>query len=128
MSVLTAESTALDAATWPVFLVDGSGRVSRPNAAASEVFGPKVEGGSSLFSTLWTNENGGESVAFLEKVRASRGLHAPLKLRGKGITILSFNASVCAVLGHPEPGYLFQLFPAAAIVRHSEGKSQSVEI
>jgi two-component system, cell cycle sensor histidine kinase and response regulator CckA len=129
MSVLTAESTVLDAATWPAFMVDASGRILNPNAAASEVFGPKVEGGSSLFSALWTNENGGDSAAFLEKVRATRGLHVPLKLRGKGITILSFNASVCAVLGDGQSGCLIQLFPVIATTApRSEGKSQSVEI
>jgi len=119
----------LDAATWPAFLVDGSARVVRSNAAAAEVFGPKIEGGSSLLSALWTNENGGDPVAFLEKVRAVRGLNAPLKLRGKGITILPFNASVCTVQDVTETSYLFQLFPvAAAIAPRSEGKSQSVEI
>jgi signal transduction histidine kinase/CheY-like chemotaxis protein len=129
MSVTTEEHMVLDAATWPAFLVDGSARVVRSNAAAAEVFGPKIEGGSSLLSSLWTNENGGDPVAFLEKVRAVRGLNAPLKLRGKGITILPFNASVCTVQDVTETSYLFQLFPVAAVsAPRSEGKSQSVEI
>ncbi len=122
------EFSALDAATWPVFLVDGSAQVRRPNAAATTVFGQKIEGDATPLATLWTNENGGSSSAFLEKVRAARGLTALLKLRGKGITILSFQASVCAVPGESQPCYLFQLFPAAASAPRPEGKSQSVEI
>lgn len=130
MSVNIEESMVLDSATWPAFLVDGSGRVTRANAAALEVFGPKVDGLTSPLAAMWTNENGADPVAFLEKVRGARGLNVPLKLRGKGITILSFNASVCSVPGETDGNFLFQLFPILPLnsAGRPDARGQSVEI
>lgn len=129
MSVHIEESTVLDAATWPALVVDGSARVTWANAAAKEVFGPKVEGVSSPLAALWSNENGGEPIVFLEKVRAARGLTTPLKLRGKGITILPFLATVCIQAGDSGNSFLVQLFPPPApVAGRADGKGQSVEI
>jgi signal transduction histidine kinase len=119
----------LDAAAWPVLLVDKSACVRRANAAALEFFGNKIENGAAL-SAVWTNENGSEPAAFLEKVSAAKSLMAPLKLRGKGITITAFNASACVLSNGAEKLFVLQLFPAtpANSPARVEGKTQSVEV
>jgi len=120
----------LGAATWPALLVDASACVRRANAAAIEVFGSKVHGDSVPLTNIWTNENGVEPPAFLQKVNAARAFSAPLKLRGKGLALSSFNASVCLIERNSTPFYLFQLFPEAqgnGVARPADSKG-SVEI
>src|SRR5205085_10777839 len=95
MTEQTDDMAVLSAASWPALLVDSAACVRHINSAASEFFGPKVEGGNAALTALWTNENGTDAAGFLEKVSAAKALTAPLKLRGKGITITPFNASVC---------------------------------
>src|SRR5215212_378819 len=104
----------LDAASWPVLLVDGSACVRRANAAAIDVFGAKVESDPAPLSGLWTNENEGDPAAFLHKVDSAKALVVPLKLRGKGIAITPFNASVCILEREGTRFFLFQLFPVSA--------------
>jgi two-component system, cell cycle sensor histidine kinase and response regulator CckA len=119
----------LDAASWPVLLVDGSACVRRANSAAIDVFGGKVEADPAPLSGLWTNENEGDAAAFLHKVASAKALVVPLKLRGKGIAITPFNASVCILEREGTMFFLFQLFPAgAAPGGRGDAKGQSVEI
>ena len=123
------DMVVLDAAAWPALVVDGTAAVQRVNAAGAEFFGNKV-GSQSPLANIWTNENGAEPTAFLAKVRSAKSLSAPLKLRGKGITITSFNASVCLLQNNGSPSYLFQLFPASHSngAARTESKPSSVEI
>lgn len=119
----------LSAASWPVLVVDRSARVLNANAAASEVFAGKVEGENANLEAIWTQENGATPAAFLEKAAAGKSAVTPLKLRGKGIAISSFNATVCFANADGAPHYLLQLFPnSPASVIRTEGKVQSVEI
>ena len=120
----------LDAASWPAFLVDSSAGVRRANPAASDFFGEKVEGNSASLAALWTNENGSDAPAFLNRVKTSKALTTPLKLRGKGIAITQFNSSVCLIERDGAQFYLFQLFPIApaAGAGKADAKGQSVEI
>ncbi len=121
----------LSAASWPVLLVDQSARIREANAAALEFFGEKVEGGAAPLVALWTNENGADPAGFLDKVTAGKSLTTPLKLRGKGIAITPFNASVCSLDQGGAKCFLFQLFPnspVAAGAARPDGKGQSVEI
>jgi len=121
-------SLLLDAAPWPALLVDADGGVRRANAAALEFFAGKVSAVGAPLAGLWTNENGLEPKAFLEKVRAAGALTTPLKLRGKGITITPFHASACVLQRNsPAPSYLLQLFPPATNGT-AKGESKSVEI
>ena len=117
----------LDAASWPALLVDKTACVRRANAAALEFFGNKAEGAAPL-TALWTNENGSEPAGFLEKVSAAKSITLPLKLRGKGITITPFSASVCLLARGGEIFFLFQLFPMTQGAARSDGKGQSVEV
>ena len=120
----------LDTAAWPALLVDASACVRRANAAADDLFGGKLAGGKAPLATVWTNENGSDPAGFLDKVTAAKSLTAPLKLRGKGIAITAFTASVCTLNHDGVKTYLFQLFPVTAsngTVR-GDGKTQSVEI
>ena len=120
----------LSSATWPALLVDGSAAVRRANAAAIELFGSRVEGGAAPLTNIWTSETGVEPPAFLQKVNAAQSFSAPLRLRGKGLAITSFNVSVCLIDRSGTPFYLFQLFPAAQTngpARPVDGKG-SVEI
>ena len=120
----------LSAASWPVLLVDQSAKIREANAAAREFFGAKAEGGAAPLVALWTNENGTDPAGFLDKVTAGKSLTAALKLRGKGIAITPFNASVCSLDQGGGKCFLFQLFPnsPAAGAARSDAKGQSVEI
>ncbi len=120
----------LRAAAWPALLVDAPGCVRHANAAAHEFFGGKVEGGKAPLVAVWTNENGSDLAGFLAKVTAARSLTVPLKLRGKGLAITAFNASVCVLDREGAKFYLFQLFPIASAggAARPEVKGQSVEI
>ncbi len=120
----------LDAASWPALLVDASACVRRANVAAQDFFGEKVESATAPLAALWTNENGADAAGFLQRVKTSKAVTAPLKLRGKGVAITPFNASVCLLTRDGAPLYLFQLFPvtAASTAARPDGKGQSVEI
>jgi signal transduction histidine kinase/CheY-like chemotaxis protein len=112
-----------------VLLVDASALVQRANPAGVDFFGTKVDPKAPL-ANIWTNENGGEPAAFLARVKAVKSLTSPLKLRGKGITITPFTASVCVLERNGVAFYLFQLFPSAPgdSAARSEGKGASVEV
>jgi signal transduction histidine kinase len=114
--------SVLGAASWPTLVVDGSAVVRRANAAALDVFGSKVEDSAPL-TNIWTGENGPEPSAFLQKVHAVKALTSPLKLRGKGLAITAFSASVCLIERNGSAFYLFQLFPAA----HTNGTARPVD-
>jgi signal transduction histidine kinase len=128
MSEKFDEVLALDAAAWPALLVDASASVQSVNAAGHEFFGNRVDPKSPL-ANIWTNENGAEPAAFLGKVTSAKSVTAPLKLRGKGITITPFTASVCLLERKGVPFYLFQLFPASPAngTPRPEAKTASVE-
>ena len=119
----------LSAASWPVLLVDQSAKIREANAAAQDFFGEKVVGGAAPLVALWTNENGADPAGFLDKVTAGKSLTTPLKLRGKGIAITPFHASVCSLDQAGAKCFLFQLFPnspvAAGSARHSVSPQDS---
>ena len=104
------ESFILHAASWPALVLDAAAMVRQTNAAARAFFGEKVEGTDTPLSRIWTNDNGAEPAAFLEKVSAAKGLTATLKLRGAGATVNSFTASVCLVERNGSSSFLLQLF------------------
>jgi two-component system, cell cycle sensor histidine kinase and response regulator CckA len=120
----------LDGASWPVLLVDGTACVRRANSAAIDVFGAKVEADPAPLSGLWTSENEGDPAAFLQRVASSKAVVGLLKLRGKGIAITPFNASVCVLEREGTKFFLFQLFPftAAPGAGRADAKGASVEI
>ncbi len=124
------DTSVLESASWPAFLVDQAAMVRSANPAALEFFGPKVGGPTALLSGIWTTENSFEPAAFLEKVSAVKSLSAPLKLRGKGITITPFSAHVCVLDRDGGKSYLFQLFPPGqpGPGQRGDGKPQSVEV
>src|SRR6185436_8334212 len=122
----------LDSATWPVLHADSAGNIRRANAAAADFFGPKIEGDATPLTNIWATENDVTPAAFLERVKVSKALTTTLKLRGKGIAITPFNASVCVLGEGAAKSFLFQLFPPngapAGGARAADGKAQSVEI
>jgi len=126
----TEDIFILNAASWPVLVVDAGAFVSQANPAALEFFGSKVQGKVDSLTNIWTNENGGDPAALLEKVGSAKALTLPLKLRDKGIAITTFNASICLLEGKAAPLYLVQLFAISGITgtHRPEAKSQSVEI
>jgi two-component system, cell cycle sensor histidine kinase and response regulator CckA len=123
------DTFVLGAATWPALLVDTNASVRRANAAALEFFGDKANTGATL-DAMWTNENGAAPTAFLEKVKSSKAVNTPLKLRGRGLSITPFNASVCQIGQNGSSLFLIQLFPATpgAALNRPDGKAPSVEI
>ena len=122
------ELAVLTSAAWPTLLLDASACVQLANPAAVNFFGAKVRG--SALAGFWTNENGSDPAAFLERVASARSLSVPLKLRGTGITITPFQAGACLLERAGAKLFLLQLFPPALAggAMRPEARGQSVEI
>ncbi len=124
MALVIDEISVLDAATWPVLVVDAAAAVCHANTAAKEFFGTRIEGASPTLATTWSTENDATPTVFLSRVREARGYNGPLKLRGKGVAITPFVAAVCPSGDH----FLIQLHAPATSARNGEARPASVEI
>ena len=120
----------LEAATWPVLLTDAAGAIRQANGAANGFFGPRLEGDAAPLDNIWTSENESTPAGFLERVSKAGALTAMLKLRGKGIVITPFTATVCALDRSGQNWFLFQLLPPSGVngTVRNDSKVQSVEI
>lgn len=101
----------LENAGWPALLVDAAGKILRANQAAVKVFGPPVEGESSLLSTIWSPENGNTGEQFLAQWERSPSTPATVKLRVKGGSTATFSASICVSMKDGQKFFLLQLPP-----------------
>ena len=117
----------LEQAAWPALLADTTGAVRRANPAAKNFFGPKLEGDSVSLSSVWPAENGVTPQELIERAEKSSAPAQPLKLRGKGIVLTDFSASVCPVTTGGEKFFLFQLFQSSGTPGGPDGKPPAVE-
>jgi two-component system, cell cycle sensor histidine kinase and response regulator CckA len=124
MSDVCVEMSVLDAAMWPVLVVDASAAIRRSNAAAQNLFAEKL-GDNAMLAALWTSENELTPGTFIARVREVRSFTGNLRLRGRGMAITTFTA--CACLSGDE--VVLQLLPAAsAAPARPADKNTSVEV
>lgn len=98
----------LENAAWPVLLVEEAGTIRRYNQAAHTVFGPILDGETSLLSAIW-GESNSSAEQFLGKANLAGAAPIPLKLKVKGGTITPFSAYVSSVQRDEQKNVVFQL-------------------
>ncbi len=113
----------LENAGWPALLVDAAGKILRANEAAVKVFGPTLEGGSSLLSTIWSPENGNAVEPFLAEWERAPSSPMTLRFQVKSGTMAAFSASICALTKDEQKFFLFQLLPESAQGADPKGQS-----
>ncbi len=99
----------LEHASWPAFLADEAGTLRRANSAALALFGPVMEGATSLLAAIWGPDNEASAELFLARLARAPAPAAKLNLRLKGGGFASFSAHVCAIPGEGQKLFLFQL-------------------
>lgn len=106
-----------DQAKWPVLLVEGTGRISKANPAAAQVFGAGIGGGSALLSSLWSKDNSTTAEKFLGNPATGE---INLKFRLNAHTERMYSTAVTYGTKGGERSFIFQLMREA-------GSAQSVE-
>lgn len=124
MSVQVVDFSVLEAAAWPVLLVNGAAVVRNANSAGRTFFGEKIATPAAQLAVFWTSENELTPGAFIARVREAKAFNTTLRMRGKGLTITPFAAAAC-VQGDD---ILLQLLPVNGTARPAEAKQHSVEV
>src|SRR6478672_2829600 len=107
------EPLALNAASWPVLLVDQQGKILRLNKPAADLFDPNiVAAGDANLNAYWDAETGQSCGAFLNAGLAHGGLLTPVKFAISGHAS-SWLASVCRT--ETNRALMVQLFPHASV-------------
>jgi signal transduction histidine kinase len=119
------EVFVLENAGWPALLVNDAGTIVRANQAAVKLFGPALEGGAPLLSSIWAAENGSGADQFLAQWERSPSPEASLKFRVKGGGVNTFQVSVCAFHSEKQRFFLFQWIVGAPV--STESKTQGIE-
>ena len=88
------QRVALDAASWPVLLIDSKGKILRSNKAASELFGANVAGGESNLNGYWDPASGQSCDSFLAAEAGNGSALRPMNLMIAGQKTLRL-ASIC---------------------------------
>ncbi len=101
----------LENAGWPALLVDSTGNVGRANPAAVRLFGAALEGASPQLGAIWSAEHHGTPEQFLAHWERSPVATLALKLRGKGGSLHSFQACLCAFAREEQKYFVLQLLP-----------------
>jgi two-component system cell cycle sensor histidine kinase/response regulator CckA len=117
---------ALENAAWPVLLLDGTGIILRASPAAVKVFGSVLEGEAPRLSALWATENGTTAEQFLAQWERSPTPTVSVRLRIKGGSVITSNASLCSFNKDEQKSFVLQLPPDAA-GSAEEPKSPSAE-
>jgi two-component system cell cycle sensor histidine kinase/response regulator CckA len=102
---------ALENASWPALLVEGTGTIRRANQAAVKVFGPALEGEAMLLSAIWTPENKTTPEQFLAAWERTPTAAVPLKFRTRGGTVASYLTSLCSFTSDEQKYFVLQLLP-----------------
>jgi len=114
---------ALENATWPALLLDGSGVVRQANRAAAELFGSVLEENSTRLAALWAEDNTIKQEAYLAQVSQSALAETVMKFRVRGGENKSFRVRLCASECDEQRQFLFQLFPEADAVEPPKAES-----
>jgi nitrogen-specific signal transduction histidine kinase len=101
----------LENAFWPVFFVEETGVIRRANPAAGQLFGPVLEEGSCLLSTIWAPENEIAADKFLARPQGAASAPLDLHFRVKNGVSRAFSAYICPASREGSKGHCFQLLP-----------------
>src|SRR5436190_24050936 len=87
----------LENATWPAFLVNGSGIIIRANKAAFKLFGAELEENDTApFSAIWAADNAIAPKPFLAQWEGTSAASVPARLRANNEGSTPFNVSICS--------------------------------
>jgi len=103
----------LENAAWPALLVDDNSTILRANQAAVKMFGPALEGQTTLLAAIWSPENGTTAEQFLAQWERLARSSVSLKFHVKGGTSVTYTTSICAWLKDEQKTFVFQLLPDA---------------
>lgn len=97
----------LENASWPAFVVETGGTIRYANQAAVDFFGPKLEGESLSLSALLADVDC-SAEQFIARWERAPAAHTPLKFRGKGGVVATFDTLICSAR-ETQKRYIFQL-------------------
>jgi len=101
----------LENAGWPALLLDGATTICRANSAAIRLFGPVLEGSTTLLLAIWSPENTISPEQFLAQWERSPTPTVVLKLRTKGGSTVALPGSICFFLKDAQKFFMLQLLP-----------------
>jgi len=112
-------------ASWPAFLLEGSGTILRANPAAVKTFGPVLEGEAPALSAIWSVENGMTPEQFLTHWGLSPAGTVALKFLVKGGGTAVFSTSICSFNKDEEKFFVFQAAPEAAAAGDAKNQASA---
>jgi two-component system cell cycle sensor histidine kinase/response regulator CckA len=105
----------LENATWPAFLVNGSGVIVRANKAALKLFGPELEENETApFSAIWAADNTIAPKPFLAQYEGTSAASVPARLRAVHEGSTPFSVSICSFNKDGQNFFMFQVLPETA--------------
>lgn len=117
----------LEHAGWPALIVDGSGLVRHANAAAINLFGPKLEGEAMSLSALLA-EGSEPAEQLMARCARQATTSATLRFLPKARTAMDCPVSICPVRQDQQDRFLLQLLPvrtaAGAGEKNGEGSGK----
>jgi signal transduction histidine kinase len=111
---MKSEVVALEAAAWPVLLLDSAGVVANANAAAVRFFGSVLEGETPALSALWRAESRITAEQFLAVADKTPVSPPGLKFAKADGSIVPLVAVVCPLVAESQKQLLVQLLPDSA--------------
>jgi len=100
-------------ATWPVVAIDSAWTIQEANPAAIEALGLNLTGGVTSASSIWPMDGEGPAD-FFTRWEGSVAAFMPLRLRGTGGGIRSYQAAVTVEQSEARKLFLVQLLPPTA--------------
>src|SRR5262245_16965621 len=102
----------LNAAKWPVLLLDGDGNIYHRNPAAEKIFGPQPSGDTAVFAAFWAAENNVALKDFLaDGSKATREV-STVQFKTK-TGLVSFQALLCPFHHDNQKLGVLQLFQSS---------------
>lgn len=99
----------LEAAAWPVLIVDASGDISKANAYARAVFGGTDGNPPKRLVGLWTFDNGCSAEQFLKQLEQAATPVFPLKLQTTKDGLMPFNVHINPWISGTRKSFVFQV-------------------
>ena len=107
--------SAMEAAGWPVLLVDRAGAIHRANTAATKAFDPFLDSFPVPLAKLWPAQTVVSPEAWLTQWDPTAALLRSLRLKGAGNKVLLFSAAVSRFNPAEAGQYLIQLLPDSSV-------------
>jgi len=105
----------LEAAAWPVLLVESSGDITKANAYARAVFGGTDGSPPKRLVGIWTFDNGCSAEQFLKQLEQAATPVFPLKLQTTKDGLMPFNVHINPWINDTRKAFVFQIHTRPAI-------------